>query len=608
VSSPEDDPEFEDLLLYLKDSRGFDFSGYKRSTLMRRMAKRMQAVRVTSFSAYLDYLQVHQDEFASLFDVILINVTSFFRDPPIWEYLGETVIPRLLEGRHRDEQVRAWCAGVASGEEAYSLAMLLAEAMGREEFLGRVKIYATDADEAAVQQARQASYSEKDVEDVPAPLLERYFDQANSTFVFDKDLRHSVIFGRHDLVQDAPISRIDLLLCRNTLMYFNTDTQAKVLSHLRFALNPGGYLVLGKAEMLFSGERAFEPVDLRRRVFVKLGSAEAGKDWEHLVATSVQEPPVVADDRIRGRDAALEAGPVAQVVVDEAGVLTSANRRARDLFGLSTADLGRPFHELDVSYRPVELRSLMEQSRTEGRVVALRAVPWSRAPGETVFLDVEVMALHDAAQKPIGVSVTFADVTRDNELRRELELANQELETAMEELQSTNEELETTNEELQSTNEELETMNEELQSTNEELSAVNEEMRQRRIQLDEVNAFLESIMSSVDRAVVVLDQQLHVLVWNPGAEDLWGLRPQEAQRQPFLNLDIGLPVADLKPALRAALENADGTADLEFEATNRRGQPIRCRVNVSPLQGPDGTGRGVILLMDALAESGERPA
>ena len=199
--------DFEDLLLYLKESRGFDFSGYKRASLVRRVRKRMDTLKIDGFAAYQDFLQVNQDEFAYLFDVILINVTAFFRDPPIWEYVADSVIPALLAAKPDDEPIRVWSAGAASGEEAYTVAMLLAEALGREPFVRRVKVYATDVDDDALQRGRAAAYSAKDVEPIPPALLDRYFDEVNSSYVFDKELRRSVIFGRHDLVQDAPRPR-----------------------------------------------------------------------------------------------------------------------------------------------------------------------------------------------------------------------------------------------------------------------------------------------------------------------------------------------------------------------------------------------------------------
>ena len=263
--------EFEALLSYLKQSRGFDFTAYKRSSLMRRVLVRMQALGSKSFAAYMDILQVDTDEFTRLFNTILINVTSFFRDAAHWEFLRDEVVPRLAGPPEAGELIRVWSAGCASGEEAYSAAMLLAEVMGPEAFRERVRIYATDADEEALAQARHAVYSAQGVEDVPPRLLEKYFERQDDRYVFTKDLRRSVIFGRHDLLQDAPISRVDLLICRNCLMYFNSEAQARVLARFHFALAPRGVLFLGKAETLQAQSRMFDPLDVKRRLFIKAG-------------------------------------------------------------------------------------------------------------------------------------------------------------------------------------------------------------------------------------------------------------------------------------------------------------------------------------------------
>src|SRR3954447_2541391 len=221
------DEALDVLLEYLKLQRGFDFTGYKRSTLERRVAKRMEAVGAADYEAYMDHLEVQQDEFAMLFNTILIHVTAFYRDPEAWAYLASDVLPGLLEAKGPDAPIRVWSAGCASGEEAYTAAMVLAEAMGEQAYLERVKIYATDVDDEALDQARHAVYSAKDVESVPEPLLKKYFERSDTRCTVRKDLRRTAIFGRNDLVQDAPISKIDLLLCRNTLMYFNAETQAR---------------------------------------------------------------------------------------------------------------------------------------------------------------------------------------------------------------------------------------------------------------------------------------------------------------------------------------------------------------------------------------------
>jgi two-component system CheB/CheR fusion protein len=247
------DPRFEALLLYLKEARGFDFTGYKRSSLVRRVARRMTQVGIESYAEYLDFLQVHPDEFTALFNMILINVTAFFRDSDAWTYLQEEVVAPMIAARPAGSPIRIWSAGCASGEEAYTLAIMLAEMLGADEFRARVKIYATDVDEEALTHARHATYPERAIRAIPADLLATYFESNTGRYGFRKDLRRSVIFGRNDLVQDAPISRIDLLVCRNTLMYFNAETQSRILSRFHFALAGGGVLFLGKAEMLLRG-------------------------------------------------------------------------------------------------------------------------------------------------------------------------------------------------------------------------------------------------------------------------------------------------------------------------------------------------------------------
>jgi two-component system, chemotaxis family, CheB/CheR fusion protein len=604
--------DLEVLLDHLRRSRGFDFTGYKRSSLSRRIEKRMQAVGADSYLGYLDHLEVDPEEFTHLFNTILINVTSFFRDPPAWEYIGAEILPRLAADKRADEPIRVWSAGCASGEEAYTLAMAIAEALGPEAVKERVKIYATDIDEDALNQARQARYTAKQVEAVPPELLERYFERNGQGYVFSKELRRSVIFGRHDLIQDAPISRIDLLVCRNTLMYLNSDTQSHVLARFSFALREGGYLFLGKAEMLLAHTNLFTSVDLKRRVFRKVPGATLRERL--MVLTDVGERhagnPAPREDRIR--DAALEAATEPQIVVDTAGSLAMANRRARALFDLRPDDIGRPFQDLELSYRPLELRSKIQQAYVERRPSPVHEVEWPAPGGEVVNLEVQVAPLTDDDGALLGASVDFVDVTRSRRYKEELEHANQgledayaelqstneELETTNEELQSTVEELETTNEELQSTNEELETMNEEMQSTNEELQTINDELGQRTTELNQLNAFLESIWAGLGGAVAVLDPDLRVLVWNRGSEDLWGLRQEEVQGQHFLNLDIGLPVDKVRPALRASMSGQDGSQTMLVDATNRRGKPIKVRVSCTPLVGDHDDIHGVILRIE----------
>src|SRR5256885_4754731 len=315
----------------------------------------------------------------------------------------------------------------------------------------------------------------------------------------------------------------------------------------------------------------------------------------------------------RLRDVVADTLPLAHLVVDGGGYLISINQRARSLFGLVTADIGRPLQDLEISYRPAELRSMIDQAYKDRRPVESRDVERRTVNGDAQYLDVEVMPLIDNDATLMGASITFVDVTSSNRLYRELERSKQELETASEELQSTNEELETTNEELQSTveelettneelqssNEELETMNEELDSTNTELQTINTELQQRSIQLDRVNNFMEQIMANLDVGVAVLDRDLRIQLWNRRAEDMWGVRAGETVGQPMLTLDIGLPLAELAGPIKAGLAGRAGPPALAPPAPDRRGRQFTCPVQCSAMAGSEGV-RNVILLMEAV--------
>ncbi len=607
--------DFVHLLDYLKATRGFDFSSYKLSSLVRRVKKRMHEVGNTSYAEYIDFLEVHPDEFLPLFNTVLINVTGFFRDPAAWAALAEQILPRLLEHKGKDEPIRCWSAGCASGEEAYTLAVLLAEALGEQEMRRRVKIYATDVDDDALGQARQGSYTAAKVEGVPPALLAKYFEPVGERFVFRPELRRSLIFGRHDLTQDAAISRLDLLICRNTLMYFNSEAQAKILSRFHFALRREGYLFLGRAETLLSHGNNFHPEDLKNRLFQRTAATNLR---ERLLAFSpVAAPPDGASGNrpVRVREAAFDGGPVAQIAVDRKGQLVLANEAARKLFRLGPADLGRSFQDLEISYRPAELRSHIESACLSRASVTLKDVEWrdgSTGAGEPRRLEIQIRPLVDGGLL-LGASIAFHDQTVEHrlaaELKRthqeleaayeELQSANEELETTNEELQSTVEELETTNEELQSANEELETMNEELQSTNEELRSMNDQLLEKSHELRRVNSHLHAILGSLRSAVVVLSPDLKVEVWSEKAQELWGLRRDEVQGQEFLQLDIGLPVGQLDGPIRECLESGPRGVQISIDGVNRRGRPTRCDVTCTRLD--DGTKpAGIILLMEEI--------
>jgi two-component system, chemotaxis family, CheB/CheR fusion protein len=388
-------------------------------------------------------------------------------------------------------------------------------------------------------------------------------------------------------------------------MYLNADTQARVLRKLNFALSRDGLLVLGKAETLLTHGDLFAPLDLKQRLFARVTRRVDARD--RLLAGDIL-PRATAESEPAYR-LAFEAAPIALVVVDADGRVGLINDRAALEFALSSEDVGRPFQDLELSYRPADLRSCIDEARLGRRAIVLKDVERTLASGESQRFDIEVTPLRAGGGTTGALQVAFTDVSAAHRLGAELQRVNaeldasheelqstsEELETTNEELQSTVEELETTNEELQATNEELETMNEELQATNEELQTMNEELRQRGDELNHVNDFFSSTLASLPFGVAVLDRELCVTTWNQTMEHLWGVRAAEVEAQPFLAVDIGAPVGELAPLVRACLRG-EAPQERLLDCTNRRGRATRCKVMVGPLQG--GREAGVVIVFE----------
>lgn len=563
------DPDFEALLVHLRNERGFDFTGYKRPSLRRLVDKRLNAIDAGTYADYVDLLQADPGEFDRLFDMLLINVTSFYRDTEAWEVLQAAVVPALLTALPPDEPVRVWSAGCSSGQEAYALAMVLAETMGEQEFLRRVKIFGTDLDENALAQARTASYPLQAFAALNEDLVGRYFESQRSELTFRKDLRPAFVFGQHDLTQDAPISRVGLLACRNTLVYFNQETQARILARLHFSLHDAGFLFLGRAETLLTHRELFTPYALTARIFAKA----------RLDETPVQELPPR-----RGRPKELEAavplssrifqsafatGTDPQFLVDPGHRVLLVNDLAERELGVHRGDVGRTFRDLELLFQLVELRSAIEQVLLHRTAVEHKDVAWSRV-GLERWYDVAVVPLVDGDGRVLAARVTFSDVTRYHRMSQELAAAHRDVEAAYEELQSSSEEMQT----------------------------LNDELRDRVGETSEVNAFMESVLTGLRGAMVVLDADLRVRLWDDRVVEMWGLRAHEAQGQHFLDLAIGLPVATLGQLLTEVVGGDRPRAESLVPATNRLGHPVQISLTITPMHTPVRAISGVVLLME----------
>jgi two-component system CheB/CheR fusion protein len=366
--------------------------------------------------------------------------------------------------------------------------------------------------------------------------------------------------------------------------------------------------------MLLSHADRFTPLNLKHRVFRKAAGSHTGLE-RYDPAASMYDRHGDLPGLTTVRELAFRASPVAQIVVTGEDTVAMINQQAESIFGLSARDIGRLLRDLEVSYRPVELRAYIEQAKVERRSARIQDVKWQRPGAETVWFEIHVNPLVDAENGLLGVSIVFFDVTATRALvdkvvqtNRQLEAAyeelqstNEELETTNEELQSTVEELETTNEELQSTNEELETMNEELQSTNDELHTINDTLRERSIELDDARTFLDSLVNSIHLGMVVVDREMRVVVWNRHCEDLWGLRSDETTGTALTSLDMGLPLDAIRPLIGNAFVDSGQIGEVSVDAVNRRGRHTRIRVSCTAFRSAEGSVKGALLLMEELS-------
>ncbi len=533
-----EDVTLKQLVQTLAEERGLDLRGYKPTTLERRVQKRMHQVGAKSYPEYLQFVRNEPREINELLNVVLINVTEFFRDPQAWEALRNDVLPQVLGGVKAGDTFRAWSAGCASGEEPYSLAILVADLLGPK--LGDIdaKIYATDIDEQALQIARHGEYPADNLRLVRPEWRERYFSGTNRLRI-NRDLRRLVIFGRSNLLSDAPISHCQLIICRNVLIYFDTASQKQILSRLHYALEPNGVLMLGKAESKLTDSQVFHPLNARWRIFQRIGRETRPGRAGDEAAVPILTPDY--DRRLQEEvemlrlqhEHLLQTMRSGVIEMDVNDVVTACNEAAHMIWGLGGARLlGKRIQNTELVFRCPELPARMEYARTTREVVRFQCM--IKPPdGEERIVSLALRAVAAENGERTGMLLNCEDVTSQDRLQstveqleatgEELQSANEELETTNEELQSTNEELETTNEELQSTNEELETTNEELQSLNEELENMNQELEARSRELNALTSRYEETLKRMPWPVILVDRELRIQLWNGAAQRLFGV-------------------------------------------------------------------------------------
>jgi two-component system CheB/CheR fusion protein len=619
VTGLSDDGELAKVLVILRGACGVDFSEYKLTSIRRRLARRMALHRLTTLHDYVQRLRDDRAEAVVLFEDILIHVTSFFRDAEVYDKLGEHVFPEILKQKREGGAIRIWSAGCSSGEEAYSLVIALLEFLARENASDvPIQLFGTDVSGKSIDEARAAVYSETAVRGVGAERLARFFTRVESGgYRITKPVRERCAFMKHDLARDPPFSKLDLVSCRNVLIYFGPALQKRVLGTLHFALNYPGFLLLGRAENIAAGADLFSPIDKEAKIFARTAARSKlhitpARDMISPARTPAEasaraSTPATPEYRIRQvEDRLLDQYAPPGVIVN--GRMEILRFRGRTGLYLEPAP-GEPQHDLVKMARHglvADLRIALSQAEKEGTTVRRAGVPVDQN-GSTRVCDVVVIPV---ASSPDARDCLFAvlfeeprpgarlveatgpmralpaaeapgDDARVARLEAELGATKAHLQSIIEEhlrtndeLMSTNEELVSTNEELQSLNEELETAKEELQSTNEELSTLNEELQTRNVELDAVNSDLLNILGSVEVPIVIVDGQRRIRRFTPKARPILNLRPT----------DVGRPINDMKPAL--AIEDLDHKiADVidsvtshEEEVRGRNGEWYRLQI------------------------------
>lgn len=614
-----------DIYAILRNQIGHDFSGYKTKTFIRRVQRRMQVTQLATIEAYVERLRQEPTEVSALFRDLLINVTNFFRDADAFEALATTVIPKIFEGRGADDTVRIWVPGCATGEEVFSIGILVREHMETLTAVPRVQIFATDIDERALSVARTARYPGPLLDTVSPERRKRFFVSDGVSYVVSKDVRDLCIFSPHSVIRDPPFSRIDLVSCRNLLIYFGADVQNQVIPTFHYALRPEGYLFLGQAENVSQFADLFAPVEKRHRIFRRRSDSASPRRLPIALpgarpgpATNLtprRQPLAGLTLRQAVEEHVVEQFAPPHVVVNHDGdVVYYSTRTGKYL----EAPAGAPTRQILTMARKglrLDLRTVFREAIETGRIARRNGVSLDTEDGEIQLVDLTIEPLDDLASGEPLFLVLFADqgpvLSREEaqnrvqvghgdaavhierelrETRDRLQSMIEEYETALEELKSSNEELVSVNEEMQSTNEELEASKEELQSVNEELHTVNAELHAKIDALDRANSDLQNLFESTDVATIFLDRKLVIRSFTPAVTQVFNMLPT----------DKGRPITDLSSRLNLTGFSEDivkvfAGADPIERRVGGEGQGPHYLVRLAPYRDGDRKIRGVVV-------------
>jgi len=563
----------EKIVILLRSNSGHDFTLYRRSTLYRRVERRMGIHQVSKISGYVRYLQENPQELGILFKELLIGVTNFFRDKAAWEQLATKALPLLLKGRPAGNMLRAWVAGCSTGEEAYSLAMVFKETLKHLKITDNIplQIYATDLDKDAIDKARLGIFPENIVTDVSPARLTRFFIKEEGGYRVNKEIRSMVVFAPQNLIMDPPFTKLDILCCRNLLIYLTPELQKKLFPLFHYSLNLGGVLFLGSAESIGNFTHLFNPLALKERIFQRNETAMQASHLDfpavyvptHTSRQETQTPSRVpapslqslADQLLQKRFA-----PPAVLVNEHGDILYISGRIGKYLEPAAGKANWNVIAMAQDALRNELSSALQKVIRKKGTITTRYIKLGPKADKRAV--DIMVQAIEEPQELFGMVLIVFSDSVipveynpepakskdtashnaRERELKNELKHAHdevqagrEEMQTSQEELKSMNEELQSTNEELQSTNEELMTSKEEMQSLNEELQTVNAELQAKLDELSGTNNDMKNLLNSTDIATVFLDNDLHVRRFTLQAKTIIK----------FIATDVGRPITDL---------------------------------------------------------------